>query len=122
MSMTKVAILPEPAGPGEITYRAIVGDRQSIGKTAGGALDALTASLPPDVTGTLVIVQQLRPDPLSTAEQQDRLQRLMGRWRAARDAGQPLLPHEQAELDSLVDVELRAASARATALLKELQP
>jgi hypothetical protein len=120
--MTKVSILLEPMGKGEVAYRAIAGDRQSVGKTAGEALDALTALLPADVSGTLVIVQQLRPDPLFTAEQQDRLQQLMARWRSARDAGAALPPGEQAELDSLVEVELRAATARATALLKELQP
>jgi hypothetical protein len=120
--MTKVSILAEPRQTGELAYRAIAGDRQSVGKTAGEALDALTALLPADVTGTLVVVQQLRPDPLFTGEQQDRLQWLMARWRAARDAGQMLPPAEQAELDALVDAELRAATARATALVNELRP
>jgi hypothetical protein len=44
--MTKVSILPEPRDTGDITYRAIAGERQSVGKTAGEALDALTAMLP----------------------------------------------------------------------------
>ena len=33
----------------------------------------------------------------------------MARWRAARDAGNVLPPAEQAELDNLVDAEVRAA-------------
>jgi len=36
--------------------------------------------------GTLVVVQQLRPDHYFTAEQQKRLEELMMRWRKARDA------------------------------------
>jgi hypothetical protein len=119
--MTKVSILPEPRDTGDITYRAIAGERQSVGKTAGEALDALTAMLPEDETGTLVVVQHLRPDRLFTAEQQERLKELMARWRAARDAGAALPPDEQAELDALVDAELRAATARAAALRKGLE-
>ncbi len=119
--MTKVAILPEPAEDGASTYRAIAGEHQSVGKTAGEALDALTALLPADQTGTLVIVQNQRPDAFFTAEQQNRLQELMARWRRARDRGQSLPPDEQAELEALVDAELRASTARATFLLQELR-
>src|SRR5207244_931649 len=61
-AMIKVAILPEPAGSGQVSYRAIAGRKQSVGKTAGQALDALTSSLPDEETGTLVIVQHQRPD------------------------------------------------------------
>ncbi|HEV3260974.1 MAG TPA: hypothetical protein VG013_29245 [Gemmataceae bacterium] len=118
--MTKVAILPERTERGEIAYRAIAGQRQSVGKTAGAALDALTALLPAEETGTLVIVQDLRPDRFFSAQQQQRLQQLMARWHGARDAGTALSTEEQAELDVLVEAEVRAASQRATALLNEL--
>src|SRR6266567_9312842 len=107
--MTKVAILPESAQSGQVTYRAIAGRRQSVGKTAGEALDALTSSLPEKEIDTLVIVQHQRPDQFFTAEQQARLNELMARWRAARDAASTLSPAEQAELDNLVDAEVRAA-------------
>ena len=90
--MTKVAILPESADTGQITYRAIAGRRQSWGKTAGEALDVLTASLPEEDAGTLVIVQHHRPDQFFTAAQQARLNELMARWRALRDAGGALPP------------------------------
>jgi hypothetical protein len=57
-----------------------------------------------------------RPDPFFTEEQRRRLEELMTRWRAARDAGLRLAPEDQAELESLVDAELRAATERAAAI------
>ena len=118
--MTKVAILPESAQSGQVTYRAIAGCRQSVGKTAGEALDALTSSLPEKETATLIIVQHQRPDEFFTAEQQAQLNELLARWRAARDGGAVLPPAAQAELDALVEAEVRAASQRTLALLREL--
>lgn len=41
--MTTVAILPISDASGERIYRAIAGDKQSTGKTASEALDALAA-------------------------------------------------------------------------------
>jgi hypothetical protein len=61
----------------------------------------------------------LRPDQYFTEEQQRRLVNLMARWRHARDSGASLSA-DQAELDLLVEEELRAAAKRATALLDEL--
>ncbi len=43
--MTPVAIVPISNTNGETSYRAIAGDKYSVGKTAGQALDALTAQL-----------------------------------------------------------------------------
>jgi hypothetical protein len=119
--MTKVAILPEPAGSGQVTYRAIAGQQQSVGKTAGEALDALTSSLPESATATLVIVQHQCPDQFFTAEQQERLKELMARWRAARDRDAALAPAEQVELDALVEAEVRAAGERTAAVLREME-
>jgi hypothetical protein len=82
--MTTVAILPEATEAGT-TYRAVAGEKQSVGRTAGEALDALTAQLSDEEAGTLVVVQNLRPDRFFTAAQQDRLSELMSRWRTARD-------------------------------------
>ena len=110
--MTTVTILPEPTDIGDIAYRAIAGTQQSVGKTAGEALDALTALLPDDKTGTLVIVQNLRPDHFFEVEKQERLKELMACWRAARDSGASLSADEQAELSALVDLEVRAAIER----------
>lgn len=117
----KVAILPEPTAQGGVEYRAIAGGRQALAKTAGAALDAITAQFPADDAGTLVIVQSHRPDQFFTARQQQRLSELMARWRAARDAGESLPPAELAELDALVDAEARASGDRAAALLADLR-
>jgi hypothetical protein len=62
----------------------------------------------------------MRPDALFTAEQQQRLAELLARWRAAHDAGASLPPQEQAELDALVEAELRAATERSAALVRQL--
>ena len=44
--MTKVAILPVVDDGGGLSFRAVAGDRQSLGRTAGEALDALNAQFP----------------------------------------------------------------------------
>lgn len=118
--MTTVAILPVSDASGERMYRAVAGDKQSTGKTAGEALDALTAQLESDEFSTLLIIQSFRPDWFFSAEQQQRLSDLMNLWRTARDQGQTISPEEQAELDSLVEAELKAATARTAALAQQL--
>src|SRR5438105_536972 len=120
--MTTIAILPESSGTQGPQYRAISGKKQSIGRTAGEALDALTPQLDPSETGALVLVQQLRPDAFFTSQQHERLQGLMERWRCARAAGTRLPPDDQSELDALVEAELRATANRAAALLHGLAP
>jgi hypothetical protein len=119
--MTKVAILPEPSIKGEILYRAVAGARQAVAKTVGAALDALTAQLPPEESGTLVVVQNHRPDQFFSLQQQRRLEELMERWRTARDSGTSLPPSEQAELNALVDAEVQASGERAAAALADLE-
>jgi hypothetical protein len=119
--MIKVAILPEPSTKGEVLYRAVAGKRQAVAKTVGGALDALTAQLPPEEGGTLVVVQNHRSDRFFSAQQQRRLEELMQRWRAARDTGKSLPPSEQTELNALVDDEVQASGQRAAAALADLE-
>jgi hypothetical protein len=118
--MSKVAILPIPTETGVVSYCAIAGDKQSEGKTAGEALDALTALLPEDETRTLIIVQSRRPDQFFNAEQQKRLAKLMEYWRTVRDRGEILPVDKQAELDALVEMELRASANRTEKLAGEL--
>jgi len=120
--MTTVAILPEKLGTNGVTYRAVAGKLQSVGKTPGEALDALTALLSEGETGTVVVLQQMRPDQFFPAEQQQRLEVLMERWRQARDRQSALPAEEQAELDALVTAELQAATQRALALIREQTP
>jgi hypothetical protein len=118
--MTTIAIVPDNPQGSPARFRAVAGDVQSSGATVGQALDAVRAQLGgPDQT-TLVVVQPMRPDDLFTAEQQQRLAELLARWRAARDAGASLPSEEQAELDALVEAELRAATERSASLLRQL--
>ncbi|MDI9637767.1 hypothetical protein QM565_18725 [Geitlerinema splendidum] len=44
----------------------------------------------------------------------------MDLWRTARDRGESFPPEQQAELDSLVKAELKAATARTAALVQQL--
>src|SRR4051812_38877307 len=120
--MTTIAIVPESASPQSTGFRAIAGAVQSVGRTAGEALDAITAQLGEADTGTLVVIQQMRSDQFFTDDQRRRLGELMGKWRDARDTGQSFAPAEQAELDALVEAELRAAPRRAAALVRALTP
>lgn len=112
--MTTITITPETVAGAD--YRAVAGCRQSVGKTPGEALDAITAQLGSDETGTLIVVQNQRPDAFFTSEQRRRLDELMDQWRTARDVGTNWTLSEQAELESLVAAELDAAKRRAEAL------
>ncbi|MBH8574643.1 hypothetical protein I8752_16750 [Nostocaceae cyanobacterium CENA369] len=118
--MTTVAILPVSDASGGKIYRAIAGDKQSTGRTAGEALDALTAQMEDDELNTLLVIQSFRPDWFFSAEQQKRLSELMNLWRTARDRGQTLSPKQQLELDSLVEAELKGATARSAALVQKI--
>jgi hypothetical protein len=120
--MTTIAIVPETLTPVGKTYRAVAGQRHSVGRTPGEALDGLTAQLSEQEAGTLIVVQHMRPDSFFSAAQQQRLAELMYRWRAARDGGGTLPTEEQAELEALVAAEVEAATRRAAALLRGLQP
>lgn len=110
--MTTVSILPISDTNGAKSYRAIAGNKHSVGKTAGQALDALTAQLGEIEFSALLFIQNFHPDPFFSAEQQKRLSELMSLWRLARDRGQELPAEQQTELDKLVEAELKAATAR----------
>lgn len=119
--MQNVAIFPVASDDGSQVFRAVTQTGQTEGRTAGEALDAISTTLPEDASGTMVLIQPFRPDAFFTAEQLSRLEELMGRWRSAQDAGRALPAVEQAELQALVDAELRAAANRAAHLLAELR-
>jgi hypothetical protein len=110
--MTTVSILPVSNANGEKSYRATIGNKHSVGKTAGQALDALTDQLGEAEFSAFFVIQSFRPDPLFNADQQERLSELMNLWRLARDQGQELPPEQQTELDQLAEAELRAATVR----------
>jgi hypothetical protein len=118
--MTRVAVLREGSGAAEATFRAIGGHVQASGRTAGEAVDALTARLPEGPDATLIIVRDLRPDHFLPAESRRRLDDLMARWRAARDSGSDLPDADRDELRRLVDAEVEASTARAEQIWHEL--
>lgn len=70
MHVNTVAIVPISTASGEKSYRAIAGDKWSVGKTTGQALDALTDQLGETEFSALLVIQSFRPDPLFNAEQQ----------------------------------------------------
>lgn len=117
--MTAVAILREESEAGGETYRAIsqAGNAQSVGRTAGEALDALTTQLGAEEGGTIVVVQQMRPDRFFTEAQTRRLQELMDR---SQNLNAPLTAADRAERDALIEAELRASGQRAAALADAL--
>ncbi|MGH9944557.1 MAG: hypothetical protein ACRD9R_19590 [Pyrinomonadaceae bacterium] len=108
-----ITILPERTD----TYRAVTGDKESTGRTAGEALDALASQLTEDESGTLIIVQNRKADRFFNATQQARLTEL----RQLRQAG-ALSTEEERELENLVEAELHGARQRAEALLHALKP
>jgi len=116
--MTTVSILPISSLNGEKSYRAIAGDKEWIGKTAGQALDGLTTQMGTTEFSALLIIQSFLPDAFFSAEQQRRLSELMTRWRTARDRGEIFPAEQQAELDTLVDIELKAATDRTITLMQ----
>lgn len=117
--MATVSILPISDPKGEKSYRALAGDKHSEGKTAGQALDALTAQLGEIEFSAIVLIQSFQPDSLFGVEQQKRLSELMDLWRLARDQDQELPINQQQELDQLVEAELRAAKARTSILMQQ---
>ena len=117
--MTTITIVPENFGSSTISYRAVSGQYQSVGPTAGQALDALTAQFNGNQDSTLVVIQNMRPDELFDEGSRTKLVDLMERWRRARDNQTNLATAEQAELEQLVAAEYRAAVERAEQLLRE---
>ena len=118
--MTRVAIVPVPTENGT-SYSAVSGEKQTSGRTAGEALDALTSQLTDSEDSTLIIVQNRHPDRFFGVEQQQQLQTLMERWRIARNSNKSLSEEEQSELERLVELELQASQKRSTALINELK-
>lgn len=53
--MTSVAILPVETASGETEYQAVSGPKRTVGRTAGEALDAMTAILTTNESGTLLV-------------------------------------------------------------------
>jgi predicted Zn-dependent protease with MMP-like domain len=113
--MTSIAIRTDQKETGERRFRAIAGDRQSIGRTMGEALDALTAEWRDNIQETIVLIQRFQPDQYFTQAQHDRMQALLAR--------RPVLtPEERAELEDLIDAEVDATVARTERHVPTQQP
>lgn len=110
--MTTITILPEKVD----TYRALAGDKESTGRTAGEALDKITSQLEADESGTLVIVQHRQADEFFNRAQQARLTDLTRRRHL-----NGLSTAEETELENLVEAELDGARRRAEAVSHELK-
>ncbi len=119
-AMTKVAVYHESADPESMPFRAVSGRNQAMGRTAGEALDALAAQLPQEDADTLVIVRNMSPDRFFSAGQRRRLEELMALRREAIATNSLLTAQQEAELEQLVDAEVRAATDRATALFGDM--
>ena len=112
--MTTVAILPGlPGTAAEAGFMAVMGKRQAQGKTAGEALDAITAQFSDDQSASLVLVQSMKPDRFFDAAQQERLQQLMQAWKQAPEQPVP------SELLEVLDDELKATIERSKALMAQ---
>ena len=107
MSATTVRI--ERQTSSKPTYRAITGTHQSIGQSAGEALDSLNAQLGPTDSSSLFIIQQIQSDMYFSEAQYLRMQELMGH------PGIRTLS-EQAELEELVRNELIGSAKRTSEL------
>ncbi len=116
--MTRVSIYHEPVDPDCMAFHAMAGEKRGRGRTAGEALDALSAQLPKDESGTLVIVQSMASDRFFVEEPRRRLEQLMALKREALALGRALSSEEEADLERLVDAETRATTARAVALMQ----
>ncbi len=110
-SMTTVTIQPIATGGGETGFGAISGKHLSLGKSAGEALDRLSAELT-EGDDTLVVLQRRRPDQHFAAGQIERLDALMSRWHQLRDAGEPINSQDRSELEELIVAELNGTGDR----------
>ncbi len=115
-----VTILPVPTDEGKNSFHAVSGGKSSLGRTPGEALDAISAQLSDKDDGTLVVVHSFSPDRYFNTSQQRRLTELVERWSLAAQQGKGLPDSEQAELEALIETEVRAAGQRAAAVADEL--
>src|SRR5436305_3197540 len=113
--MTGVTIHKEGIGKGQPRFRAIAGEAESLGRTMGEALDALTAGWGDNVRETAVLIQKVGPDAHFSQAQHDRMHRLLSRRES-------LMPRERSELEALIDAELDATIARTDSLVHGSEP
>ncbi len=104
------------------SYRAIRGQQQAEGKTAGQALDSLEKMLATcgESANSLIILQRFQPDVLFPKIEQIRLQALMSRFHEAINQDAELTAKERTELEQLIDAEWVAAIVRTATILAQI--
>ncbi|SRR5258708_5370218 len=112
--MTSITIEIEEQAATKPRFRAIAGNRQSTGRTAGEALDALNLERDNDTNPALILVQQMGTDPYFSEDQFQRMKELLARRESLSTA-------EQTELESIAREELMASGRRTQALADALE-
>ena len=97
-------------------FRAISGEKKSVGNTVGEAIDALTGQLENGHKETIFIVQRFQPDEFFNAEQQKRLSELMETLRNCQAKNVEMSPNDREELEALIEAELEGSAKRAETL------
>ena len=113
--MTSIAIRTDQQEPSERRFRAIAGGRQSVGRTMGEALDALTSDWGDSIQETVVLIHRFQSDQYFTQAQYERMQTLLERRFA-------LTPEERIELEALIDAEVDATVTRTERQIRTTQP
>lgn len=67
--MATISLLPENQADGEIIWRAVAGEKESVGKTAGEALDELMSRMDQENSVTPIVARQMGPDESFTQHQ-----------------------------------------------------
>jgi hypothetical protein len=111
--MSSISIFEETTEANRPRFRALSGTRESVGRTAGEALDALNAELGDSEHASLIVVQQIGGDSFFSDAQFERLQDLLSR----RDS---LSQNELREMEMLAKAETLASAKRAEALADAL--
>ena len=75
--MTPTAILIEEQDTKAARFCAKAGNLQSVGHTAGEALDALIAQEAGVINSSMILIQRFVPDAYFTQSQYDRMQQLL---------------------------------------------
>ena len=109
--MSAVMIHSETIDESNPRFRAIAGSLQSIGRTAGEALDSLLAQEGETIESSMIVIQRFAPDAYFSQAQHDRMQELLERHSTPNGA-------ESNELNALIDAELDTTVIRSQAPLK----
>ena len=118
--MATITVMREEQTKGTALYRAASGKLQASGNTIGQAIDSLSEQLGEHDSGTLLIIQNLKPDRFFNDTQRQRLVELMSEWRSARDGDFDFPAEKQIELEILANEELVASGERAKSLLSKV--